>query len=403
MTRCVCTIASLNYAAQVRALAESVREHEPDASLHWLIVDRKRVDGPPAMPGWVETHWVQDLGVPDFERLAVVYDVLELNTCVKPAFIAQLLERFERVVYLDADILLFGPLAPVWEALDANSIVVTPHALTPYAAGDAPLNDSLLLSVGAFNLGFAAFRRSDEALRLLAWWRDKCLQSGWSEPRAGFFVDQKWADLFACLSDDVGILRHPGCNVAYWNLHERELADVATPRPRVRFGGIDHPLVFFHFSGFDPRRPDRLSKHKKRMQVPDESIRGLLSDYAGTLREHGYAQQASVPYGFGALAGGVGLGKAARRAAAQTRLPAYFANEEFARWLAGYRLGATSPEGGRNPDGRRSGLVRKNLVRRMLRLYARLFGAEKYEALIAYLSRLAAPDEQKKIFPWKAR
>jgi len=399
MTKCVCTIASINYTAQVLALAESVRRHEPEASFRWLIVDRRPVDGAPEVPSWMAIHWVEDLKLPDFERLAVIYDALELNTNVKPAFIASLLERFERVVYLDPDILLFAALGPVWDALAANSIVLTPHVLTPYP-DEGVLDEAAFLAAGVFNLGFAAFRRSPEASKLLAWWCGKCLQAGWNAPQAGTFLDQKWVDLFPCFSSDVGILRHPGCNVAYWNQHERALADVGTPRPIARFGGAGYPLVFFHFSGFDPRRPALLSKHKKRLAISSEPLRALLSAYADRLRAHGFDRWSAVSYSYGEIAGTLVLNRTARRAAAQTRLPAYFSNPEFARWLAGMNLGLSVAQAGAERIPRRR-QVRKKMLRRLLRLYLKIFGPGSYDALIAYLPKLAAPGEQGKIFPWK--
>ena len=49
--------------------------------------------------------YAQDLGLPDFERLAYKYDVMELSTALKPTFLKRMMaEGFERVVYLDPDI-----------------------------------------------------------------------------------------------------------------------------------------------------------------------------------------------------------------------------------------------------------------------------------------------------------
>src|ERR1017187_7472506 len=38
------------------------------------------------------------------------------------------------------------------------------------------------------------------------------------------FVDQKWINLAPCFFENVKILKQPGCNMAFWNLHERHLS-----------------------------------------------------------------------------------------------------------------------------------------------------------------------------------
>jgi hypothetical protein len=52
------------------------------------------------------------------------------------------------------------------------------------------------------------------------------------------------------------ISRHPGLNVGYWNLEQRQLT-----RTDGDFRIDGRPLVVFHFSGFDPANPWMLSKY----------------------------------------------------------------------------------------------------------------------------------------------
>ena len=60
------------------------------------------------------------------------------------------------------------------------------------------------------------------------------------------FTDQRWVD-FAPSFFDHFILKDPTYNVAYWNLHER---DLEWTDGRYLVNG--QPLTFFHFSGFVP-------------------------------------------------------------------------------------------------------------------------------------------------------
>src|SRR5690606_24035113 len=95
------------------------------------------------------------------------------------------------------------------------------------------------------------------------------------------------------------VLRDPGFNVAYWNLHERPLTKTADGT--VTAGGS--PLRFFHFSGYRPERPWLLTLHcarKPRVLLSEHPVlRELCDAYGAALREAGYAETlGSIPYGF---------------------------------------------------------------------------------------------------------
>jgi hypothetical protein len=80
---------------------------------------------------------------------------------------------------------------------------------------------------------------------------------GFNDVPFGTFVDQKWIDLVPAFFDKVCILKHPGCNIAYWNLHERTLS-----QGKDAILVNNQPLCFFHFSGVKASKPDVLSSIK---------------------------------------------------------------------------------------------------------------------------------------------
>ena len=89
----------------------------------------------------------------------------------------------------------------------------------------------------------------------------------------GIFVDQKWINLFPCFSDDIRILRLPGCNMAYWNLHERKLSKSVD-------GWLVNDLsrlMFFHFSNLDPLDKEGIMKS---LAKPTLKERGDLREYS---------------------------------------------------------------------------------------------------------------------------
>ena len=308
---CIATIVSANYLAYAKTLADSVRMWEPDASFRVLMVDRAT----PRVTEAVEklgltVVFAEDLGLEDFEELAFKYDIVELNTALKPTFLKRLFaDGFEQVWYMDPDIRLFGAVCSVKDALREASIALTPHSLVPVMDGLRP-SDIDFLRTGSYNLGFIALRNSLEALKMLDWWESRCLNYGFNDLGFGTFVDQKWIDLVPAYFDGVAIVKDPGCNVAYWNLHERQLSE-----ENGAFNVNGKPLRFFHFSGVKAEFPETLSRHQTRHKLVEGStVAGLVKNYCGALMSNGHAEFSTIHYTFGAFDNGELISASVRRA-----------------------------------------------------------------------------------------
>jgi hypothetical protein len=307
------TIISPNYLAYARVLADSIARHEPGARLRVLLVDEPHVElGQAVAESGLDVVYATELPLPDFAWLAYKYDLVELNTALKPSFLKLLLaEGAQSVVYLDPDIRLYAPMEPVRQALERAQIVLVPHALAPVMDGSRP-SDIDFLRTGTFNLGFVALRQGEQSRALLDWWEQRCLSFGFNDPSFGTFVDQKWLDLAPCYFDSVQVLKHRGCNVAYWNLHERPV----TGTPGAYRAGPD-PLLFFHFSGVDARNPGNLSRHQDRhVPQPGTALAELVADYCQALQAAGHGRWSRLRYSFAVLQDGTQITPLMRRAAA---------------------------------------------------------------------------------------
>lgn len=303
-----CTIVSKNYLPFARALARSFRQHHPESPFIVLLVDR--VDGyfsPADEP--FEVVEAEELGnIPDFPAFAFKYTILEINTAVKPFFLARLLERPEvgKLVYFDPDILLFRPLDELSALLEAHTIVLTPHLTDPIDDDHHP-SEMSILQAGAYNLGFLALSRGEPVDRFLAWWQERMLEHCVVDVERGLFVDQKWIDLVPGLFAGVHVLTSPAYNVAYWNLHGRRVTVDGEPRANGR------KLVFFHFSGFDPEDPGRVSKHQSRFSLGTVGeAKALFLLYRERLLASGYGETRSWPYAYGRFDNGVPIPDVAR-------------------------------------------------------------------------------------------
>ena len=296
-----CTIVCRNYLAHARALLESLAKAEPSVRRYLLVLDGEVGDGEVA-PG-VEVVTPDRLAVPDFAAMSFKYGVVEFNTAVKPYFLSLLFEEYgeEEVVYFDPDILVLRRLDELRHALAEADIVLPPHITRPIPEdGHAPSEPDIMVS-GAYNLGFIGLRNTGETRRFLGWWERRLEDGCRIDVPNGLFTDQKWIDLVPGLFPGTKILRDQSYNVAFWNLHERE---VGHGPDGYEINGA--PAGFIHISGFDPERPDRLSRHQTRTSVePGSGLAVLLADYADRLVAHGWREARAEEYGYDRFADGL--------------------------------------------------------------------------------------------------
>lgn len=390
-----CTIVSPNYLAYARTLSASYLKQHPEHRFFVLIVadllpgDRKIFEEAGVTP-----VILADLGLEDLRREAMKYDILELNTNVKPTFMKYLFQAFnlENLVYLDPDIFVYSPLTPVFERLgEGATAVLTPHLTVPIDDEKLPGEQEMLYN-GTYNLGFIAVRRCEESWRLLSWWERRCLDLGFSEGRTGLFVDQKWMNLAPGLFDNVTILRHPGCNMAYWNLHERTLTEDAA-------GYVVNDwarLCFFHFSGVVIDDPEILSKNTNRFTLAERpDLLKLFGAYKKTVLANKDAAREGIAYGFDRLTDGTVVTRLARRIYAKHQ-PRWAGENPFdARAGFGVFAKKLGLVAGKVPPAKatwkefNSKDRRVEIVHRLLKITLRVLGPNRYELLMRYLSHIA--------------
>ena len=289
-----------------RAVLASVRTHYPQAALFICLVDA--MDGVAPLVGGqiVSAH---DIDVPEWPALCMRMDAMGLCCVLKPFMMLNLLDRrFDAVVHFDSDIALFGRIDSALDLLAAGAaLVLTPHLLSPPGPGMLP--DALaILMAGVFNAGFFAARDAISARAALQWWAEQVHRDCRAAPQQGMTWDQRWFDLLPGMFDDVAVSRDAGLNVAYWNVAQRGLVRTAAGW---RVNGA--PLGFFHFSGYSPAQPTRLT-HYSWTQLPALAapVADLLAEYAALLAAHAVPAEASLPYAYGNFASGIPIPPAVR-------------------------------------------------------------------------------------------
>ncbi len=305
-----CTVIAKNYLPMARVLAESWHEFHPGCPIFVLLLDSPQgffaADAEVFQP-----VFVSELGIPNINGFLFKYSVLEASTAVKPYLFGYLFRRYPlaKLLYLDPDILVLRSLDQLRNYLDEANILLTPHLLSPLPNDGRRQTDHDILKSGVYNLGFLGLRNGLESERLLQWWRNKLYHHCVVAIEDNLFVDQRWMDLVPGLFDGVRILRDPGYNIAYWNLHER-LVSVGN---HITVNG-GNPVYFFHVSGFDADKPWIVSKHQDRFGMADVGdARKLYSQYRDMLIAKGWDETKGWTYGHDFFQNGVRIPSSARR------------------------------------------------------------------------------------------
>jgi hypothetical protein len=306
-----CTIVSRNFLSYARVLANSYARHEPGGRFYLLVVD--------GLPDGAEVGadvcllGPEDLALPYFYEMCFEYDVAELCTAIKPSVLLLLFNRFreEEVIFFDPDILILRPLEELREPLASASIVLTPNLMKPLPLdGKRPIDQDILIA-GTFNLGFIALRRSEQALEFLRWWEERLRNGGAVvDVPKGLMTDQKWVDLAPTLFPDTVIFRDDTYNVAWWNIHHREVT-----RRGEQFLVNGRPLTFYHFSGFSPARPGVFTKEcENRTKLTEgTALADLFRLYVDLHMKNGFAETGKWQYRYSRFDNGVVVNLLLRR------------------------------------------------------------------------------------------
>jgi hypothetical protein len=282
----VFTLCSNNYLAQAITLGNSLIRHNPAYIYIIGLVDKKNssIDYS-TIP--FEILEVEKVGISAFDEMYKKYNITELNTAVKPFYFHYLFTNrteAESIIFLDPDIMVYSPFTKLEKELETSDIVIIPHFITPFNDDKLQVEEDFLNS-GLYNLGFIAIKNTGEGCKMIDWWAERLRNKAYIDFKRGLFNDQIWINFVPLFYKNVKIFIHPGYNMAYWNLHER----ILTMNREEYFVNDKYPLVFYHFSGYNPLVPSVLSKYQNRFSLKElPEIEKLFNGYSTQLFLNGY-------------------------------------------------------------------------------------------------------------------
>ncbi len=298
----VVTVCSINYLAQAKALADSMIKHNRDYQIVIGLVDKldDHFDRSKYKPHYLLQ--VHEMNLPVFAEMYKRYTLLELNCALKSFFVRWALDKFkpEHLIYLDADMLVYDSFLPIENRLRDYSILITPHITQPFPVDTFRPRENDILKTGMFNAGFFAIKNDSIGNALINWWKERMVDQGYERPKDGYNCDQNWLNFAPLYFDKVQVVKQAGCNVAYWNFHERLIE-----KKGEKFFVNNEPLILFHFSGYDMQQPDSISTHQDRYSIKDNpAIRELFNNYHEILAQNGHAELQNRPCYYKKSSGG---------------------------------------------------------------------------------------------------
>jgi hypothetical protein len=240
MRRYFCTYFDSNYLPRGMCLYRSLERHGGDFRLFALCMDdeayrRLSGTGPPRMT----PISLADLerGDPELAQSKNSRSRVEYYFTCSPAlplYVLRQCPEIDLITYVDADLYFFADPRPVFDEMTGHSIGIIEHRFTP----------SLRKHVrnGIYNVGWVSFRRDENGLACLRWWRDRCIEWCYERNEHGKFSDQAYLDDWPRRFRGVRVIQHKGANVAPWNVGNYSVSSRDN-----RLWIDDEPLLFYHF------------------------------------------------------------------------------------------------------------------------------------------------------------
>lgn len=251
MKRFYCTYFDSKYLLKGIALLRSLLQHESNKYSIWVVCMDKLSQSileSLAIPS-VITISIDEVEKNDAELLKAKTNrssVEYLWTCT-PTIIRWLMENVPEIdilTYLDADLFFFSSPDPVFQELDQASVMIHEHRFPPELR--------YLETYGKYNVGLMSFRRNEEAMVILSWWRKRCLEWCYSTYDSGKFADQAYLNDWPIRFTGVKVLEHIGAGLAPWNHSQYHYSCDMSGRLFVD----SLPVVFYHFHKFSHLLPE---------------------------------------------------------------------------------------------------------------------------------------------------
>jgi len=156
--------------------------------------------------------------------------------------ILYVLENFEvdNCTYVDADVFFYSSPKPLFDELGDKSILITEHRYSPQYNKE--------LKAGKYCVQFVTFKKDENGIKALKWWRERCLEWCYARYEDGKFGDQLYLNDWTERFDGVHVLQHLGGGLAAWNVQQYNFKIINNKIFGVeKSTGKEFEVIFYHF------------------------------------------------------------------------------------------------------------------------------------------------------------
>lgn len=292
--RYFCTLFDSNYLLKGLAMIHSLARHCPGTKIYVLCMDQQVND----ILGGLNLPFVKRTTLAEVENSELLNAKADrgvaeycwtLSSCFT-WYVMQNNPEIDLLTYVDADLLFYSDVQPLFDEIGDASIAIIEHRFTPRLR-DREVN-------GRFCVEWDSFRRDEQGLACLTRWREQCLEWCYYRLEDGKMGDQKYLDEWPGRYSNCHILMHPGAGIAPWNYAQYRFGKDLYGRITVE----GEPLIFYHFHQFqllENGKFNRLSNfYTSECAEPDTvysayeaelknclaDVRALVPDFRGGLK-----------------------------------------------------------------------------------------------------------------------
>lgn len=183
----------------------------------------------------------------------------------------------EICTYVDSDLYFYSDPQCLIDEMADKTVQIVPHRYNPTVQGKL-----MRLGSGTYCVQFNTFKNTPDALELLHWWKNKCLESCsvMNVNKNGVFGDQGYLEDWGEKAN-VEVLQNLGGGIAPWNIAQYELVST-TPKIMLREKrhGKIFELIFYHYHNVSYIEKNQVSMNLCEVWDADMKLVGFLyNDY----------------------------------------------------------------------------------------------------------------------------